>query len=231
MTAGWLADSLPQAVILDLDGTLIESLPGIQFSAEEAVHALRPDFQLPDLRHHIGPSIGEVFQSVLHDPTREELDAMVANFRRSYDSVGWTMTTLFPGVGLLLDGLRALGVRLFVASNKPSLAAGRILRALKIESRFSVVVCRDSRTPPYASKSEAVGFLLREHGLDPDRVCMVGDGYDDYEAAHSNGAKFILAGYGYGSSRCRELAPLEARASSPGDLLALIQRSASSGNR
>jgi phosphoglycolate phosphatase len=222
VTAASAVDSSLQAVIFDLDGTLVDSLPGIQYSAGEAVRAVRPDFELPDLRSHIGPPLREMFQHLIFDLTNDELEALIAIFRRSYDSTGWTMTSLFSGVAHLLDDLCGLGIGLFVASNKASLAAGRILQALGLGSRFSAVFCRDSRTPAYASKSEAVGCLLRERELNPALVWLVGDGCDDYEAARSNGLRFIRADYGYGSSRCRDLAPSEACIASPGELMALI---------
>jgi phosphoglycolate phosphatase len=226
MKAASVVGTYPQAIIFDLDGTLLDSLPGIQYSAQEALRALRPKHELPDLRRYVGPPIGEMFLSAIGDLTRDEIDVLVAEFRRTYDSGGWKKTSLFPGVDGLLPDLDGLGIRLFVASNKPSLAAGLILRALAIHSRFESVFCRDSRTPAYVSKSEAVGCLLHEHSLDPARAWMVGDGRDDYEAARCNGVRFVLADYGYESNRCREAGPSQGHIASPGDLLDLVQGTA-----
>jgi phosphoglycolate phosphatase len=224
-------DPYPQAIIFDLDGTLIDSLPGIQCSAREALRTVRPDCELPDLRRYIGPPIGEMFQRVMGDLTPDDLRAVVAVFRRSYDSHGWKNTSLFPGINLVLHDLRRLGIRLFVASNKPSSVAERILEALDLRSCFSAVCCRDSRTPPYSSKSEAVGCLIDTHALNPGAVWMVGDGHDDYRAAQSNGLRFILAAYGYESGRADDPWRSQEHIASPADLLGIVRCAAPPGNR
>jgi phosphoglycolate phosphatase len=221
----------PQAILFDLDGTLLDSLPGIQYSAQEALATIWPDRLLPDLRPFIGPPIGEILQRAVPGTTPAQIQQLVAAFRASYDSTGWLKTTLFPGSAELLAALCDSGIRCFVASNKPSPATVRILQGLGIHSRFSAILCRDSRDPAYASKAEIVGCLLREFGIAPESAWLVGDCHDDYEAAHCSGVRFILADYGYGSLRCAHLRVNGAYLGAPGDLLSLLQRTTNGSTR
>lgn len=219
MTGESREQSLPQAIFFDLDGTLLDSLAGIQYSAQAAVNTVLPGRVLPGLRPFIGPPIGEVLQRAMPDLAPEAVPALVAAFRQSYDADGAMKTTLFPGVGEILNRARELGIRCFVASNKPAHITHRILQALTIHSRFARIVCKDSRLPPFASKAEMVACLLREFGLSPGATWLVGDCRDDHEAAQSNGVRFILAAYGYGTGQCEGLDERCLTLQSPGDLL------------
>lgn len=218
---------LPQAILFDLDGTLLDSLGGIQYSAQAAVNAVLPGRLLPDLRPFIGPPIGEVLLRAMPDLAPEVVQTLVAEFRKSYDSVGAMKTTLFPGVDEILHRASELGIRCFVASNKPMHITHRILQALTIHSQFTAIACKDSRLPPFASKAEMVACLVREFGLSPAATWLVGDCRDDYEAAHSNGVRFILAAYGYGTTHCDDLDGNCLTLQSPADLLTSTAKHAS----
>jgi phosphoglycolate phosphatase len=187
-----------RAVFFDLDGTLLDSLPGIRYSAEAAFAACGLERGELDLRGLIGPPIRMILASMSRGVSEPELDALERAFRASYDSEGWKMTPHFAGAGEALRAMRAEGKRLFVVSNKPRHIAVRILEAEGTLGLFDEVVTRDSREPAYAGKLEMLVPLLRKWEVQAEECLMVGDTIEDAEAAADCGMRFCLMAHGYG---------------------------------
>jgi phosphoglycolate phosphatase len=181
--------------IFDLDGTLVDSLPGIEASVRVAISG-----PVPGLRPLIGPPIREILRHLSVGLTEAELDGVAARFRRAYDAGGWRNTVLQTGAAEALAGIRARGWRAFLVTNKPALATSRILATLRIRRYFSSVWTRDSRTPAFGSKAEMIADLVARQGLDPARCVMVGDTAEDYLAATQTGIQARIVGNGYGAS-------------------------------
>src|SRR6266851_3783302 len=129
---------LPQALFFDLDGTLLDSLPGIAFSIVQAF----------DLGEAIGPPIRTILALAATQATDSDLDLLERAFRSSYDSEGWQRTLLFAGSSPMLQEAYVLGIRLFVVSNKPRHIAVKILEREGVLSLFTAVLTRDSSDPP-----------------------------------------------------------------------------------
>jgi phosphoglycolate phosphatase len=193
-------------IIFDLDGTLVDSLPGIEASARHAVGKCLPGISLPQLRELIGPPIRTIFSRLWPERDRSEIDAIVAAFRQHYDSEGCLLSRLYPGVPETLGQLRDAGLTMFVLTNKLSLSAGIILENAGIRPFFSEVMSPDSAEPPYSVKSEGAALLQARHHLVPERTILMGDGMDDMEAAAACGFVFLAAVYGYGRAN-RDRAP------------------------
>ena len=115
-------------VIFDLDGTLVDSLPGIAFSVDAALAACGLPQAGVDQAPLIGPPVREILAAVSGATSRELLDWMERSFRASYDAEGWRRTVCLPGVPDMLRRLMTGGVDLWIATNKPALPTGRILR-------------------------------------------------------------------------------------------------------
>jgi phosphoglycolate phosphatase len=188
----------PQAVFFDLDGTLLDSLPGIGFSVQHAFTACSLQPQHTDLRSHIGPPIRVIFSQLAPHLADADLDRLERAFRTSYDTEGWRMTPHFPGAPKLLRDLQSIGTRLFVVSNKPIHIATLILRAEGTLDLFEEVVTRDSRNPPYAGKLEMLQHLIASHGFDSTSCLMVGDTMEDATAAAAASVGFAFVRHGYG---------------------------------
>jgi phosphoglycolate phosphatase len=187
-------------IIFDLDGTLVDSLPGIEASARYAVGECLPGIALPEIRELIGPPIRTIFSRLWPERNREEIDATVAAFRRHYDSEGCLLSRLYPKVAETLSHLRDAGMTMFVLTNKLALSAGIILENTGIRPFFSDVMSPDSVEPFYSIKSEGAAILQARHHLVPQRTALMGDGVDDVEAAAVGGFVFVAAVYGYGSA-------------------------------
>lgn len=150
------------------------------------------------LRSLIGPPIRNILQSI-SGATGELLNRLETAFRRSYDADGWRMTELRPGVVGMLQTLRAGGCRLWVVTNKPSLATGRILKELRIDGLLESFLCRDSRTPPFVSKAGILEELMSRYNIRAASSLLVGDTLEDFQAAAGVGLRCMIVRGGYGS--------------------------------
>ena len=76
-------------LFLDLDGTLIDSLPGIEFSIRQAVNAVLPNSNLSDIRSYIGPPIHDIFRKLVGTQSPDVEEALLRIFREVYNGEGW----------------------------------------------------------------------------------------------------------------------------------------------
>jgi len=187
--------------IFDLDGTLVDSLPGIGWSIDEALAACGLPPASMELRPLIGPPIRSILARVSSMADSRSLDCLEKAFRTSYDSGGWRRTLCYAGVPDLLRDLLASDVGLWIVTNKPLSATRKILREFMLEGYFSDVVCRDSRLPAYGSKAEALMDLIRRRGLRRWECVFVGDTEEDRRAAEEAGVQCVIVPHGYGSGR------------------------------
>jgi phosphoglycolate phosphatase len=185
--------------IFDLDGTLVDSLPGIEYAINAALLPTYPRMCADDLRSLIGPPI----RSILHGitaATGEELIRLERHFRRAYDTHGWRKTACYPGVHEMLSSLKEQKKRLFVVTNKPRVAAEKILKMLSLRNYVEDSVTPDSRAPAFQSKAGMLRWLMKRKDLDAHESLMVGDTLDDYKAAAELGVSTVLVTHGYGGA-------------------------------
>ncbi len=210
-------------VLFDLDGTLIDSSPGILASFRRllAERGLSPVVALD--ASVIGPPLGETLRHITGITDQARLAELAEGFKRDYDSQGYRLTTLFPGVPEGLARLAANGARLFIITNKRLVPTLKILDELNIARFFAGVHTRDETEPLAPSKAAVTRRVIAQYSIDAKRAFFVGDSEEDAQAARENGLTFVHAVYGYGAVG-RDTQAGEIRLAHFGDLPALIGR-------
>jgi phosphoglycolate phosphatase len=212
---------VPRAILLDLDGTLIDSRPGIAASCEAALRALghRPDPSF-DVTPLIGPPLPQVIGRLLEHYGDDRVDAGIVAYRAHYGEIGLHQAVIYPGI---TDALPPLSARshCFVVTSKRSVFARRIVDSLGLAGWFRGVY----GTEPDGSlddKADLIAAVLRAEALDPRDTVMVGDRMHDMLGAHANGMRAIGVLWGYGSRAELEAAGADKVVHTPGDLLSPI---------
>jgi phosphoglycolate phosphatase len=190
---------LPRYILFDLDGTLIDSLPGIEYSIREAFSKCKLPLATQSVQELIGPPIRTILSRAGNIVATDCLDQLVVAFRASYDSEGWQKTASFPRANELLRILHREGHQLFVVSNKPRRISLQILERQGMLDYFESIVTADSRSPAYSDKKEMIDSLLAERSINAADCLMVGDTEEDAGAAASAGVQFVWMAHGYGN--------------------------------
>lgn len=189
----------PHAILFDLDGTLIDSAPGILscFAAVLDEAGIKPLVPLDDSL--IGPPLRKTIQILTGIEEPAVLDSLTERFKSHYDTSGYLETRVYKGVEELLALLHRSGIPLAIATNKRRSPTLRILRHLGWEGYFMLVGSLDTPTPAHPDKASLLGAMLLELHLPPSTTLYVGDKHDDALAAAANGMPFTAAAWGYGT--------------------------------
>lgn len=203
--------------LLDLDGTLADSAPGITRCVAHAFTALGLPVPPPDvLRGFVGPPLHASFAR-LGVPA----DAAVEAYRSRYRTLGITEQTRYDGVLGMLETLRSEGWVLALATSKPEVFARRIVVDLELAHLLEGVTGSelDGRR---SRKGEVVAEALARLGRAPGGdVVLVGDRVEDAVGAGEQGIGFVGAGWGYAVPG--ELAGHPV-AGSPGEVVTLLRQ-------
>jgi phosphoglycolate phosphatase len=210
------------SVLLDLDGTLIDSYPGILASCLAALRALghRPDESL-DIRRAIGPPLEDLMQTLLQSYGDDRTDQAVAAYRQHYGESGFLGSVPYPGIGKFLEEIKRAGLRIYLATSKRAIFAESILDHLKFATYFDGIY---GSVPggELDHKPELLAHILSRHGLSPSHSLMVGDRRHDISGAHAVGMRGLGVLWGYGSRDELETAGADRLVDSPADLAPAI---------
>jgi phosphoglycolate phosphatase len=183
------------AVFFDLDGTLLDTEPGILACLRRTLQRFGlPDRPDGELRRFIGPPLEQAWRELVGATHVEEA---VESYRRCYALEGQFKAAPFEGIEAALEGL-AQRHTLIVATSKRQVFAEEMLGRFGLAPYFKAVY---GVTPPQLSEPKAhlIGRILRAHGLSPRRAVMVGDRQFDVIGARANGMACIGVLWGYGS--------------------------------
>lgn len=198
-----MSDPARQAVLFDLDGTLVDSAPDLTLSVEHALTAV--GMAAPGL-DEVRRYIGEGAQKLLHRALTRDPDGVAdaALFREAselffdhYAANLCVQSRLYPGVVATLKRLRQRGCRFACVTNKPARYTAPLLDALGLSEFFAVSVSGDS-LPRKKPDPAPLQFAATALGMAPADCTMVGDTVTDISAARNAGMAIIAVDYGYG---------------------------------
>ena len=211
-----------QTVLLDLDGTVTDSGPGIMGGVRYALEKHGMDVPGDEqLRTFIGPPLKEQFRDFC-GITDGEAAEMVASYREYYSEKGIFENRVYEGVVPFLKRLKDAGLTVVMATSKPEKYAVQIAEHFGIAGYFDFIggaLMDGTRT----EKSEVIEYVLASCGVDErDTAIMVGDRRYDIEGAKKAGLHSMGVLYGYGSREELESAGPDYIAETPekaGDIL------------
>lgn len=210
-------------VLLDLDGTLVDSAPDIADAVDRALadHGWPPRGEAA-VRGYIGEGAARlVHRAITGEPDgvadTKAFERVHGSFLAHYESRVYRRSRLYPQVAETLSGLTAAGWTLGCVTNKPGRFTEAVLEAAGIRPHFELVLSGDSlqrRKPDPAPILHACDTL----GTSPARTAMVGDSPTDLAAAKEAGVVAVCVSYGYAGGADLEALGADATIDAFGDL-------------
>ena len=198
LTNGGASLDLCRAVLFDLDGTLADTAPDLV----AAVNRMRADrgldmMPLDSLRPFASAGarglIGGAFDV---GPEHHGYASMREEFLANYEADLCIETTLFPGIGELLDTLDARDVRWGIVTNKVGRLTMPLVAQLGLAERAACVVAGD--TTPHAKPHPApLLYAAEQLAMRPEHIVYIGDDLRDVQAGFAAGMVTVAAAYGY----------------------------------
>ena len=210
-----------QNVLFDLDGTLTD--PGLGIT-NSVMYALKKyEICVPNrevLYPFTGPPLLESFMKYYHMTQPQAMQA-ITYYREYFSDTGIFENQVYPGIGLLLKGLKEEGFHLAVATSKPEVFAQRIVKHFDLEPYFDFVA-GSLMDETRVNKDEVIRYALDRGRFVPGETVMVGDRMHDVLGAKKNGLSCLGVLYGYGGQEELIKAGAAALFSSPEELLTFL---------
>ena len=192
----------PAMVLIDVDGTLVDSVPDLAFCVDAMMRELgMPERGEQRVRHWVGNGVERLVKRALLDrldgePDEAAFARALPVFEALYRENTSKRSRLYPGVMEALDFLKDTGVRLGCVTNKASQFTLPLLEDLGVRDYFETVICGDMVE---RKKPDPLPLLLAAEQLEtqPQASLMVGDSMSDVKAARAAGFKIVCMSYGY----------------------------------
>ncbi|NLJ34444.1 MAG: HAD-IA family hydrolase [Firmicutes bacterium] len=186
-----------QTLILDFDGTLIDSHLDIAKAANYTLRKMgRPELAIEQIKGYIGGGLGPLLKKSLGEENLNLFAEAMPIYRQYYYEHCTDYTTLYPGAREILEHFRDRDIAM--ATNKMFALTMKILEHFDIARYFKIVLGPDSvqRRKPHP---EAIEKILTELGNPKETALMVGDTRFDIEAGKNAGIMTCGVTYGFGS--------------------------------
>jgi len=192
----------PQLILIDLDGTLVDSVPDLAYCVDQMLERLgRPPQGEARVRDWVGNGVERLVRRALcgqldGEPSEADFARAYPVFLDLYAANTAQRSLLYPGVHTGLDQLRTRGYRLACVTNKAARFAEPLLRELGIGDHFALLVAGD--TLPRKKPDPAPLLHVAAHfGVRPEAALMIGDSVNDVQAARAAGFAIVCVSYGY----------------------------------
>ncbi|MEQ6342871.1 MAG: phosphoglycolate phosphatase [Gammaproteobacteria bacterium] len=192
----------PQMVLVDLDGTLVDSVPDLAFCVDAMMQRLdMPSRGEARVREWVGNGVERLVRRALinqldGEPDEALFEKALPIFMGLYAENTSKRSHLYPGVREGLDYLVGAGYKLGCVTNKAAAFTEPLLKDMGIYDCFSIVVSGDTvpkKKPDPMPLLHACAFF----GVAPQDALMVGDSMSDVKAARAAGFQIVCLTYGY----------------------------------
>lgn len=193
-----------EAVLFDLDGTLLDTLPDLFNAANgmlaELGHAPR---SLEEIRRFIGKGMPNLVMRCLTEgrvAAEGAVDAALPVYKRHYAAINGDAARIYDGVEPTLIALAKQGIKLACVTNKPADFTVPLLERVGLAHYFGAIIGGDSlpQKKPHPAPLLRACELLE---VSPANALMIGDSANDAEAAQAAGMPVLLMTYGYSEGR------------------------------
>lgn len=192
----------PEMVLIDVDGTLVDSVPDLAYCADEMMKALgmAPHGEAK-VREWVGNGVERLARRALigqleGEPDEELFARAYPIFMDLYAENTSKRSTLYPGVSEGLAYLKAQGYKLGCVTNKAEQFTLPLLTDLGIADNFEIIISGDTlpvKKPDPGPLLHAAKFF----GVEPEKALMIGDSISDVKAARAAGFQILCMTYGY----------------------------------
>jgi phosphoglycolate phosphatase len=187
-----------RAVVFDLDGTLIDSVPDIASALNRCLVAEQRETLSEDgVAKLVGGGARELVARALGAATPASVvDRVLTDFLSFYEAAPVALTRLYPGAHGLLESLRAARVPMGICTNKPEPLTHLILDRMDLASYFAVV-WGGAPGKPLKPDAACLRTVCGQLDVSPAETLMIGDSHTDIDAALAAGCPSIVVAHGY----------------------------------
>lgn len=218
-----MANGKNKAVIFDLDGTLIDSVPDIA----DNINLMLDKFGYPrlsedEVKSHVGHGARNLVADCIGKPlTDKELDERLAFYNEKYTNSGSPKTRLFDGVKDMLVKLKNSGYKLAILTNKPQETTDNVVKNYMSDLGFDKIVGQSGKVKCKPDKTATLA-ILKELDVNIDNAFFVGDGDADVLTAINSNVKGIAVLWGYSSKEKLQGFGANTFVESPSELLDIL---------
>lgn len=192
----------PKMVLIDVDGTLVDSVPDLAYCVDRMMEKLdMPIRGEEQVRQWVGNGVERLVRRALigqldGEPDEALFEKALPVFMELYAENTSKRSCLYPGVNAGLDYLRGAGYSMGCVTNKAARFTEPLLKDLGIRDYFAIVVSGD--TLPRKKPDPLPLLHAAEHfGVEPAEALMIGDSVSDVKAARAAGFRIVCMSYGY----------------------------------
>ena len=206
-------------VVFDLDGTLLDTSPGILECVRYASERLGyPELPNGQLLTFIGPPLKDSFMRC-YGCDEEAAVKLTAAYREHYRKGALLKAIPYDGILHLCETLKEAGIQIAVATSKPQVFSEQILSHFGFDRYLNAINGADLEG--HLSKSDLIRHCIGDNA--PASCVMVGDTEYDAVGAKETGIPFIFAGYGFGNKEKMLGYPSIGVADKPMDILKILK--------
>ena len=192
----------PQMVLIDVDGTLVDSVPDLAYCVNEMMKQLAmPTHGEDKVREWVGNGVERLVRRALigqldGEPDETLYEKAYPIFLELYAENTSKRSKLYPGVQEGLSYLKDAGYRMGCVTNKAEQITVPLLKELGVYDDFEIVVSGDT-LPKKKPDPQPLLHVAEFFGVEPERALMIGDSVSDVTAARAAGFQIVCMSYGY----------------------------------